>query len=312
VSALYAALNADASVGPVALTSTVPLGNARNMTGFRLPEESEKQSHMIQIESVSVEYFSLLGIPIVAGRHLDATDRPGGAITINETMARRYWPDASPVGQTLVFGNRRREIVGVVRDAHTTGLDAVEPVYYELTAGGPSTRLLLRSQTSDPTPRVRVIVSGLDNRVEVQARPLASYRDQSLETSRVMALTAGVIGLLALVLASVGVFGVFSYVVHERTREIGIRMAIGARPQEIARLVLRSSAWATLGGLGAGLVGSFVVSRFLTGQLYGISRLDPRAYGLVAIVLTVAATLATWLPARRATRIDPVTALRVD
>jgi ABC-type antimicrobial peptide transport system permease subunit len=157
-----------------------------------------------------------------------------------------------------------------------------------------------------------VIVSGLDNGVEVQVRPLASYRDQSLETSRVMALTAGVIGLLALVLASVGVFGVFSYVVHERTREIGIRMAIGARPPEVVRLVLRSSAWATLGGLGAGFVASFVVSRFLTGQLYGISRLDPRAYGLVALVLTVAATLATWLPARRATRIDPATALRVD
>jgi predicted permease len=312
VSALYAALKADAAVPSVALTNTIPLGNARDMTGFRLPGEDEKQSRLIQIESVSPEYFALLDIPIVHGRHLDATDQPGGAITINEEMARRYWPDASPVGQTLVFGNRHREIVGVVRDAHTTGLDAVEPVYYELTAGGPSTRLLLRSQTSDPTPRVRVIVSGLDNRVQVQARPLASYRDQSLKTSRVMALTAGVIGVLALVLASVGVFGVFSYVVHERTREIGIRMAIGARPPEVVRLVLFSSAWATLGGLAAGFGASFAVSRFLTGQLYGISRLDPRAYGLVAIVLTIAATLATWLPARRATRIDPATALRVD
>lgn len=312
VSELYTALNADDRFGSVALTNTVPLGSARNMTGFRLPGEDEKQSRMIQVESVSPEYFTVLSIPIVAGRHLDGTDRPGGAITINEAVARRYWPDASPIGEAIVFGDRRREIVGVVRNAHTTGLDAIEPVYYELTAGGPSTRLLIRSHTSDPTPRVQAVVSALDNRVAVQARPLAGYRDRSLEGSRVMALTAGAVGLLALVLAAVGVFGVFSYVVHERTREIGIRMAIGARAPQVVRLVLGSTAWATLGGLACGFIASFVVSRFLTGQLYGVSRLDPAAYATVATVLIVAATLATWVPARRATRVDPATALRVE
>jgi hypothetical protein len=312
VSALYTALKTDPSLGPVALTNTVPLGNARNMTSFRLPGEDEQQSRMIQIESVSPEYFEILNIPVLAGRHLDATDRPGGAITINEAMARRYWPDANPIGQSIVFGNRQREIVGIVRDAHTTGLDTVDPVYYELTAGGSSTRLLVRSAGSDPTPRVRTIVSALDNRVAVQARPLAAYRDQSLEASRVTALTAGVVGLLALLLASVGVFGVFSYVVHERTREIGIRMAIGARAPQVVRLVLGSTAWATLGGLAGGLLGSLLVSGLLTGQLYGVSRLDPTAYAMVAAVLSVAATTASWLPARRATRIDPATALRVE
>ena len=161
-------------------------------------------------------------------------------------------------------------------------------------------------------PRVQAAVSAADNRVAVQGRPLGAYREQSLERSRVMALTAGAVGLLALVLASVGVFGVFSYVVHERTREIGIRMAIGARAPQVIRLVLGSTALATLGGLACGLVASFVVSRFLTGQLYGVSRLDPTAYAVVATVLTVAATLATWVPARRATRVDPATALRVE
>ena len=312
VSELHTALKADDSFGSVAVTNTVPLGNTRNMTSFRLPGEDEKQSRMIQMESVSPEYFTVLRIPVVAGRHLDATDRPGGAITINEAMARRYWPDGSPIGQTIVFRDRRREIVGIVRNAHTTGLDTVEPVYYELTAGEPSTRLLLRSRTSDPTPRVQALVSGLDNRVTVQARPLATYRDRSLEPSRVMALTAGAVGLLALLLASVGVFGVFSYVVNERTREIGIRMAIGARASQVIWLVLDSTAWATLGGLAGGFLASFVVSRFLTGQLYGVSRLDPTAYAMVATVLTLAATLATWLPARRATRVDPATALRVE
>jgi predicted permease len=312
VSELYATLKADERFRSVALTNTVPLGNARNMTSFRLPGDDETQSRMIQIESVSPEYFTALSIPIVAGRHLDETDRPGGAITINEAMARRYWPDVSPIGQTVVFGDRRREIVGVARNAHTTGLDGIEPVYYEVTAGGPSTRLLIRSEMSDPMPRVRAVVNAADNRVAVQGRPLGAYREQSLERSRVMALTAGAVGLLALVLASVGVFGVFSYVVHERTREIGIRMAIGARAPQVIRLVLGSTASATLAGLVGGLVASFVVSRFLTGQLYGVSRLDPTAYAVVATVLTVAATLATWVPARRATRVDPATALRVE
>lgn len=230
---------------------------------------------------------------------------------INEAMARRYWPDGSPIGQTMVFGDRSREIVGVVRNAQTTELGTVDPVYYEVTPGGPSTRLLLRA-TSDPTPRVQVIVSGLDDRIRVSARPLAAYRDQSLEASRVVALSAGAVGLLALVLASVGVFGVFSYVVHERTREIGIRMAIGARTPQVIRLVLESTARATLGGLAAGFGASLVASRLLTGQLYGVSRLDPTAYAAVAVVLTAAATFATWLPARRASRVDPVTALRVE
>lgn len=312
VSELHTALKADDSFGSVAVTNTIPLGNARNMTSFRLQGEDEKQSRMIQIESVSPEYFTLLGIPIVAGRHLDATDRPGEAITINEAMARRYWADASPIGQTILFGDRVREIVGIVRNAHTTAPDAVEPVYYEVTAGGPSAHLLLGPLQTDPTPRVQAIVRGLDSRVAVQARPLAAYRDRSLEPSRVMALTAGAVGLLALGLASMGVFGVFTYVVRERTREIGIRMAIGARAPQVIRLVLGSTAWPTVGGLAGGFLSSFVVSRFLTGQLYGVSRFDPAAYAMVAIALTVAATLATWLPARRATRIDPATALRVE
>jgi predicted permease len=138
VSELHTALKADDSFGSVAVTNTVPLGNARNMTSFRLPGEDEKQSRMIQIESVSPEYFTVLRIPVVAGRHLGPTDRPGGAITINEAMARRYWADANPIGHTIVFGDRRREIAGVVRNAYTTALDGVEPVYYEVTAGGPS------------------------------------------------------------------------------------------------------------------------------------------------------------------------------
>jgi ABC-type antimicrobial peptide transport system permease subunit len=141
---------------------------------------------------------------------------------------------------------------------------------------------------------------------------LVTYRDQSLAASRVMALTAGAVGLLALVLASVGVFGVFSYVVHERTREIGLRMAIGARAPQVVGLVLRSTAWAALAGLAGGLLGSVVVSRFLTRQLYGVSPLDPTAYAIVALVLAIAAILATWLPARRATQVDPATALRAE
>jgi len=312
VSELHTALSGDDSLGAVALTNTVPLGSARNMTGFRMSGEDEARSRIVQVESVTPEYFGLLRLPSVAGRHLDATDRPGGAITINEAMARRYWPDASPLGQTLLFGDRPREIVGIVRNARTTELDEAVPVYYEITAGGPSTRLLVGSGTTNPAPRVRAVARGLDPRVSVDARPLAAYRDRSLEADRAMALATGAVGLLALLLASVGVFGVFSYVVQERTREIGIRMAIGARAQHVIRLVLGSTARTSLAGLACGFLASLVLSRFLTGKLYGVSRFDATTYIGVAAVLVAAATLATWLPARRATRIDPAAALRLE
>jgi len=134
--------------------------------------------------------------------------------------------------------------------------------------------------------------------------------DRWLAASRVGAAMAGAVALLALVLASIGVFGVYAFLVQARTAEIGLRMAIGAQPRQVVAFVLRANAWATLGGIGAGLIGAMASTRLLREQLYGVSPFDPAAYAIAAMTLLLAAGLATWLPARRATRIDPITALR--
>ncbi len=142
--------------------------------------------------------------------------------------------------------------------------------------------------------------------------PLRAAYDRWLATTRFGANLATGIAVLALVLAAIGVFGVFAYLVQERTREIGLRMAIGAQPHQVVAFVFRSTAWATLGGLIVGVIGSFASSRLLAGQLFGISPFDPIAYGLAATILALAAGIATCIPARRATRIDPISALRCD
>ena len=148
--------------------------------------------------------------------------------------------------------------------------------------------------------------------MQIDAKPLSVSRERWLTPQRVIASAAGIVSLLALVLASVGVFGVFAFVVQERTREIGIRMAIGARASQVVRLVLRSTSWATAGGLLLGLAGAVAVSRFLEAYLYGVGRFDVVTFAGVAAILAVAALVATYVPVRRATRVDPATALRAE
>ena len=156
---------------------------------------------------------------------------------------------------------------------------------------------------------LRGIVQSVDPRVGVTAEPLRVAVDRWLAASRVGAAIAGAVAVLALVLASIGVFGVFAFLVQARTQEIGLRMAIGAQPYQVVTFVLRSTAWATLGGLGAGVLGAALASRLLAGQLHNVSPLDPVAYAAASGLLLLAATLATLIPARAA-RIDPVIALR--
>jgi ABC-type lipoprotein release transport system permease subunit len=191
----------------------------------------------------------------------------------------------------------------------------VQPfVFGQHTGGGDSTRLLIRPRAGagDVAARVKAIATRLDSRVQIDAKPLSVYRDRWLTPQRVIASAAGIVSLLALALASVGVFGVFAFVVQERTREIGIRMAIGARASQVVGLVLRSSSWATAGGLLLGLAGAVAVSRFLETYLYGVGRFDVVTFAGVAVILAVAALVATYVPVRRATRVDPATALRCE
>jgi predicted permease len=307
VSDLATALRARQDLSPAALTLYEPLASSRSFVGVRLPGEAENQTRSVQEHRVSPEYFDVLGIPLIAGRALTQDDVHRNVALANQAMARELWPNANPVGQTLSTGT---EIIGIVRDAHTSGLDRVDPMMYKPLAADILPRILLRQPPGTAASALRTLVRDLDPRVGVKVEPLRVSFERWLATARVGAAVAGGVALLALGLAAIGVFGVFAFLVQARTPEIGLRMAIGAQPRQVVGFVLGSTAWATLGGVGVGLLGSIATSRVLQGQLYGINPFDPLAYALAAATLATAAGVATCVPALRATRIDPVTALR--
>jgi hypothetical protein len=257
----------------------------------------------------------VLEIPLVTGRVFEAADGRG-VIVINEAMARQHFAGQNPIGRTIVMGQEETwEIIGIVRDAYLSGLDRVHPIVFGKHAGGLSARLLIRARAGadgDIAARVKALVTRLDSRAQVVPTPLSTYRDRWITPARVMATTAGIVSLLALALASVGVFGVFAFVVQERTREIGIRMAIGARAGQVVRLVLRSTSWATASGLVLGLAGAVLVSRALDGFTDGIGPFDTVTFASVVTILALAALVATYVPVRRATRVDPARALRAE
>jgi predicted permease len=296
-------------IEPVAMATREPLPNAYEFTGFVLPGQDEKQRRPVMILSASPGYFDLLRIPIVAGRAFERDEQGRISALVNETLARRHWPGENPVGKTFLLNGRPREIVGVVKDTNSVYIDRIEPLVY-LPLEAPSSARVLVPAAGNASEIVRAAVARRDLRVRVQITPLSENLERALAPSRAGAQLAGVLGGFALVLATVGMFGVFAYVVEQRTREIGIRMALGALPHQVVGIVLRSSSRALVAGLAVGIGAAVGASRLLESRLFGVSPLDPIAYGAVMLLLAAAAAAATLLPARRAARIDPIRALR--
>jgi predicted permease len=296
---------------PLGLTRQEPFARSLTTMGVRLPGQAEHQSIPIRVEDVSSGYFEVLQIPIVAGRNFEPADADRNAVLINESMARMFWPDAHPVGQTFIAGSPRH-IVGVVRDAWTAGLDRIEPTFYRPFTGAGNATLLVRTTSAGAPSAAAALVRRLDPRVRLEVTPLADRLARSLAPARVGATLAGVLGIFALTLATVGMFGVFAYVVQQRTREIGIRMALGAQAGAVVRLVLLGTSRAVVAGLGVGLIGAVTTSSVLRSYLHGVSPFDAVAYLSVAAILTVAGLSATYLPARRAAAVDPVSVLRYE
>jgi predicted permease len=288
--------------GPVGVGEPPPGGG----TLWAIQTRDKTMVVSLVARDVNADYFSVLGIPIVAGRNLVPADRELHNVLINETMARRYWPGQTPIGKSVLDGSERREVVGVVRDSQLDWPSAIPPTFFRYTDSG---GLLVPSSVgSIATGAIRQT----EPRARVTAAPLSDQLERRLESPRAAAQVAFSLGALALLLATIGVYGVISYSVEQRRREIGIRMALGARSGEILGLVLRSNARPVMVGLFVGLVVSLAGSRVLESFLYGMSRLDPLAYGAVLAVLLVAAAAASAIPARLATRIAPVEALRQD
>jgi len=269
-------------------------------------------------------FLKTMGIPLVAGRDLtDADDaRHPGVVLINEHLAKLAWPNRSPLGQTIkVFGSETPvEIVGVMKDVTFDNIgEAAKPyVFFALAqesvrAGFGTLHVRTQLDAAALTPTLRKEIQSLDPALPlVNITTMEETIRQGLWASRTGAALLSIFGLLALLLAAIGVYGIMSYTVGKRTREIGIRMAIGAQRGDVLRLILHRGLLIAAAGLAAGLGSAFLAARYFQDFLFGIGADDALTYAAITLILSAVALLACYLPARRATRVDPLIALRTE
>ena len=302
----------------VAQAECAPLSHDFSTDQFSLPGWAEKVG--IEYNHVSPEYFSVVGIPIVRGRGFGARethDSPG--IIVTESTARRLWPGQDPLAKTLrESSGREYSVVGVAKDAQVSHLGELGTAYLYFPAGPEDdsrSYILTRfaGVTSSAIARdVREAAQSLDPEALVEVTPLEDYLEIWRTPSRIVTLLSGALGALALLLASIGVYGTVSYSVSRCVREIGIRMALGADRREIVNLVLRRAMRPVLIGGLIGVIGCAAVSAVLSSLLFGLSAHDPIAFIAVPILLLFVALAASYIPARRAMRVDPIVALRYE
>ncbi|HEX7121491.1 MAG TPA: ABC transporter permease [Gemmatimonadaceae bacterium] len=280
-----------------------------------------RASRSTTLTTVSAGWFEMLGIPVVRGRPFAERDQANAprVVVVNESFARMMWPDAEAVGQTIRFAeSRSATVIGVARDIKYKSLsDENVPFLYRPLAQAYSGDMVLQVRVREDTPAIRDAI-----RTTVQAldRGLPLTMVRSMQDDMAISLLparAGTgfltgFGALALLLATIGIYGVTAFVVGQRAREIGVRTALGATGSNVLRLMMRETLVLVIAGLVLGLVGSIGVGAVLSSWLYGVGALDPRPLvGAGAVLLTVA-LLGTWVPARRALRVDPVVALRAS
>jgi macrolide transport system ATP-binding/permease protein len=307
-------------VEAAAHTSKVPLSPGRHQTSFRLADGEE--SFEVDVNTVSPGYFALLGIPIVRGRTFTEAElqKVPRAVIVSEATARRYWPGVDPVGLTMFMHSDRSaplEIVGVAKDAHVSHVAETESSYMYLPAGPSAQRglhPLVRSQVEFAAlaRSITAAARDIDPGLVVRVNRLEGNMDYWRGHARLTAGAAAALSVLALVLASVGVYGVVSYVVNRRRREVGIRLTLGATVHDVQRLIVRQTLRPVIVGLVIGFVGAAAASRVLESVLFGISPLDPLAFAGAAVFLFGVAVLATLIPTREVLKVDPVTALRCE
>lgn len=311
ITQLQDALDHASGLPRCAAASDAPMSNSRSWTSMYLPGQSPESARRVQIHEVAPEYFDVLGIPVIEGRNFTRVDSTRQVGLLNQTAVNRFFHGASPIGKVVLPGRGQYEVIGVVKDAYTTSLGGVEPtMYYPINGQDGIPQLLVADSALSSFERISTIVRGIEPRARVTFAPLADNFSAQLDPARYAATLAGALGMLALTLASIGMAGVFAYVVRQRTREIGVRMALGANTGQVIRLVLTSNLRALTIGLMVGVGGAVASTQLLKSMLYGVSPLDPLAYAGVLVLLIAAAAAASALPARRAARVDPVTALR--
>ncbi len=317
---------AEASPGVASATiaSNFPLGGGFARTVF--PEGQDEASGyrgtLTQLNDIAPNFFKTLRIPLVSGREFTDSDRKDTAkvAIVSEAMAKQFWPNQDAVGKRFhFFGETQlREVVGVVRDTvvNAIGEEPQPLAYLPLTQDfSPAVTMQVRTN-GKPEPVIATVrghVQSLDTNLALTNwNTIGELLDQGLWAPRMGAALLAVFGGVALILAVVGVYGVLSYSVNQQTREIGIRMAMGAQTGSVLKLVVKQGMRLAIIGLVLGLVVAFVAMRLLSSLLFGVSAHDPLIFGGVTLVLATAAVLACYIPARRAAHVDPLVALRYE
>jgi len=299
------------------------------------------ESHTAQYQEVNAEYFETMGIGLLRGRAFSGADgeKAAGVAVINETLARQYFGDTDPLGQVLearinqanrdLADDRPREIVGVVADTRIRMQDEPRPMIYvpyqqHLTDYAGTGEFYvharkdfaIRTELADPmdlAKAVRQVVAEVDSTVAVDnVIPMHERLSESAANERFWLRLLGLFGGLAVFLATVGIYGVIAYAVEQRVHEFGVRAALGAGRWDIVRLVVREGAIVTGIGIAIGIVAAFALTRLIASRLYGVTPTDPLTIAIVVLLLTAVAMLACVVPARRAARVDPLSALRVE
>jgi predicted permease len=314
-------IRAVSGVEAVATVSPLPLGGATAGRGLEI-EGRPQASASADWSVASSDYFRAMGIPLVRGRYFTDPDfgSGAGAIIIDETMARRYWPNENPIGKRLRLrpppATPWLEIIGVVGDVKRRTLDvAPRPGIYthHLQTPGRDVSVAIRT-VSEPASMVEAVRSAIREVDKEQPvtdiRPMTEVLSKSIASWRFPMILLGIFAGLALALAAVGIYGVMAMAVAQRTREMAIRISLGAQTSDVFRLVMGRGLRLALAGVALGLTGSFALTRVIATLLYGVSATDPMTFGLIAALLVVVALLACLIPARRATKADPLAVLK--
>jgi predicted lysophospholipase L1 biosynthesis ABC-type transport system permease subunit len=297
-----------------------------------VPLESYKFTGDVQWRFISPHYFDLLRIPLLSGR-LPREDEPGRTVVISQAMAHKYWPSVNPVGQTVLIGSGLGsgfdqgavEIIGVVGDVRERLEVGATPIMYQPPSQIPDSAvaliqalqpsaILVRTRPGVAPTSVSEAVKQMSLRIGnlpvTNVRTMDQVSLDSTAQKNFNLLLLGLFAAIALLLAAVGIYGVMSYSVEQRTHEIGIRGALGANRREILNFVLGQALRMVLVGVAMGIAASFGLTRLLTAQLFGVKPQDPITFAIVPLILLVIALAAAFVPAVRASRVDPIVALR--
>jgi putative ABC transport system permease protein len=310
-----------------AVINKLPLGGSNSSNPFLIegiPEPPPGQEFTGRNRACTPNYFRTMGIPVLKGRAFTDQDKAGGhpVIIVNETLARKFWPNADPLGKRMRIAGPLnaypwREVVGVVRDVkHELNVPTSEDYYLPYAQDVWSSMVLVARTQVEPlalAADIRQQVWALDKDQPVfNVRTMEDVRSQSVSLYSFSSMSLGGFAGIALLLAAIGIYGVMSYVVTQRTQEIGIRMALGARAADVSKLIVRNGMSLALIGVIAGLAGAYAVTRLFASLLFGVSSTDLVTFASVTLGLLLVALLACYIPARRATKVDPLVALRYE